>query len=282
MWNVQAGGAVGDGVERAQHQAQNEPDHETAVVLQCCAEEVDGAADACQNAEAQRTQPRENAKLELQQAADGLNRGQIHARNEQDGRAGDAGQHHGRDGHGTRGKEINVLQGREVGVVDAAEGPCLAAEKRQPHHEGNTQQQSPCVAKGLPEGLILCHRHEGDGAEGEPQKQRAHEINVLLKQVGEQNDTAAHADAPADAQLGKVAESRFARFARAPEQIVERIEKALVEAQNKRDGPARNAGDTVRQRHAEPVKCRQQHRNTPPNSSAWLPYQGSWTRQSAA
>ena len=105
--SVQAGRAVGDGVGETQHQAEDEPHHRAAVLLQGGTDGVDGNADAHEDAEAQCTQAGKHRQLQLEQAVHGLNGGQVYACNEQDGRAGDAGQHHGRDGDGTGEEQVN-------------------------------------------------------------------------------------------------------------------------------------------------------------------------------
>ena len=71
-----------------------------------------------------------------------------------------------------------------------------------------------------------------DGTDGQPQKERTHEIDILLKQTGQQHHTAYHANAPADTQFQQVRQGSFSLLPIAPKQPVERIDKAIVKAQN--------------------------------------------------
>lgn len=61
-------GAVGDGVQRAKHQAQDQPNHLAAVLLQRGADSTDGYSHARQHAKSQRAQPRQYCQLQAHQA----------------------------------------------------------------------------------------------------------------------------------------------------------------------------------------------------------------------
>ena len=89
--------AVGNGVSRTQHQSKNQPDHLTAVLPQCRADAVDGKSHTCNHAEAQRTQSRNHREIQTKKRLDRLHCGQVDARNQQNGGAGNSRQHHSGD-----------------------------------------------------------------------------------------------------------------------------------------------------------------------------------------
>ena len=82
--------------------------------------------------------PGNTASWQAHQAMDSLDGGQVDARNQQNRRAGDAGQYHGRDGHRAGGKQVGVLQRLQLEVVDAAQAPGVGAQQGQPHHDATS------------------------------------------------------------------------------------------------------------------------------------------------
>ena len=105
--------------------------------------------------------------------------------------------------------------------------------------------------------VFLSGRHKGDGADRQSKKQRTHKVDVLFEQIRQQDDAGSHSDDPSNAQLDQIETGVFPLGAAALKQGMERIDKAIVEAKDERDGPAGYAGDAVGQGHAEPMKCSQ-------------------------
>ena len=78
--------------------------------------------------------------------------------------------------------------------------------------------------------------------------------------VGPLSSTSQVTHDPAEAELQKIADGGSARVRVRPEQLMQRVKKPVVKAQNKRDRSAGYAGDAVGQRHTQTVKCRKQER----------------------
>ena len=152
--------------------------------MQRGADGVNGQRHAREHAEAQREEPRQHGKLHVQEAADSLNGGQIHARGEQNGRAQDARQHHRRDGDRAGEEDIKQRERRERREADASQRG-RAAQQREPYD----------------------HRHAEQG-----ERRAAELFQRRALRRGDERD--------------------------------------------KGDRPAGDAGDAVRQRHAEAVECR--------------------------
>lgn len=157
-------------------------------------------------------------------------------------------------GYRTGEKYPAKLQWLKLCVVDSSQPNGTGAEQCQPNHSCNSHQQKPAIAP-IFKCFLLCHRNKWDGTDGQPQKERTHEIDILLKQTGQQHHTAYHANAPADTQFQQVRQGSFSLLPIAPKQPVERIDKAIVKAQNEGDRSPGHAGNAIGQCHAKAMKC---------------------------
>ena len=100
-------------------------------MLQSSADSVDGADDACNHAESEDTQSWQDRKLQLEQAVDRLDGGEIDPGDEKNRGTGDSGQNHSRDGGRAGKKQNRKLKRPELCIVDGTKKACIGAKKCQ-------------------------------------------------------------------------------------------------------------------------------------------------------
>lgn len=104
------------------------------------------------------------------------------------------------------------------------------------------------------EGFSLLADDERNSEDDKTEEKRADGVDVRLKEIGENDDSSAHADNPAEAKFEKEFESIDFVSLFAVNKGVERIDKLIIKAENKSNRATGNAGDAIGEGHHKATK----------------------------
>ena len=196
----------------------------------------------------------------MQKPADRLDHRQVHPGDQQNRGAGDPRQHHGGNGHRAGQGQVRRVHYTQLCHVHRQQARASPQHGQTPHQrraQQGEERQLPSAQR-----VLLRQCHKGDGRSSQPQKQAAHEVDIVGKQTRQQRHTQSHTGDPARSQLQKIGQRRFAGGAIPSEQVMEGVDEAVIKSQNERHRAAGHAGYAVRQRHTKAVKRRRNHTNT--------------------
>lgn len=93
-WGGKGSGAHNDGIERAEHQAEDEVNHSAAVLRESKFDEFNDEDDASEDAESKNDDSGKRAEIKMQQIFDAGDNREIEAKNQKQSGAGNTGENH--------------------------------------------------------------------------------------------------------------------------------------------------------------------------------------------
>lgn len=138
-WGGKSGGTHNDGVERTEHQAEDEIDHSAAVLREGEFDEFDHEDDTSKDAESKNDDSGKRAEIKMQQVFDAGDDWEIEAKNQKQSGAGNTGKNHrgNRDHAGKEDIEDEAkIERGDVGAGTTGNG----VEMGNKNNSGNTKK----------------------------------------------------------------------------------------------------------------------------------------------
>ena len=267
LGHVQGCGTHGDGVERTDHQAQDQMDRGAAVVLQSLTDAVRRQDHTQADPNGQGQHPGQIGEMQMQQLLRGIDRGYIDTEDQQQRGAGDTGQQHGGDGKYAADHQIGQLEQRQAPEIQTAKAAAAAAKEGHGGHQPHAQKAGQDGFEAETQAFPLFPGDEGNGPCRQAKKQRAEKVDALFKDLAQDQHGAAHAQDPAETEFEKVKGRVLPPGVVPAEEIVQSAQKTFVKAQNEGNGAPGHTGNAVRQGHGHTVQHGFQHRNRSPLSA---------------
>lgn len=104
------------------------------------------------------------------------------------------------------------------------------------------------------EGFSLLADDERNSEDDKTEEKRADGVDVRLEEIGENDDSGAHANNPAETELEEEFKGIDFVSLFAVNKGVERIDKLIIKAENKSNRAAGNTGDAVGEGHHKTAK----------------------------
>ena len=241
-----------NGVERAEHHAQDQIDRCATVFGQCVLDQLDDADDAGDNAQSKYDQNGQHMEIQMQQIVNAADDRNIQAEDQQQGRAGNTGQNHSADGNSADDESVQIHSDAGMTQVLAAayKGVCIGDRCHKRCTDQNEKAHFPALFQYLSFFIGNYRNRKDDKAD----EQGRDPVDLGLKDIRQNQNGRAEADRPADAQLYEILERINALRLCAGDQRIQRADELVIKAHQKCDRAAGNTRHAVRQRHTETMQ----------------------------